>query len=123
MRAGPCSSRSAGAPSSRTPMTASLFSIAPTPPTSLTMKAGGEGRFSFTITCLAAPDRSYELILQALLVGADGKTSEPEWLVPGPQPSLSMTGGETETVTITARPTATSPVGKNNVKLAIADKA
>src|ERR1700704_877265 len=103
-------------------MTASLFTITPTPPTSITLAPGEDGKFSFTITCQAAPDKSYDLILQALVAGADGKTTEVEWLGAGPQPTLSMSGGDTQTVVITAKPTAKTPLGRNTIKLALGDK-
>jgi hypothetical protein len=103
-------------------MTTSPFTITPTPPTSLKLQPGQDGKFSFTATCLAAPDKIYEVELQALLVAEDGKGKEVDWLVAGPQRTLSMAGGKTETVTITARPSATSPRGTNSIKLAIADK-
>jgi hypothetical protein len=103
-------------------MPASPFTVTPTPPTSLRLAPGEEGKLSFTVTCLSAPDKTYEVMLQALLSGDDGKGKEVDWLVAGPQRTLSMAGGKTETVTITARPTATSPRGQNTIKLAIADK-
>lgn len=100
----------------------SLFTIEPTPPTTLKLEAGQDGTFSFTVTSLAAPDRSEDVILQALVTGPDGKAKEVDWLVPGPQPTLTIVGGKTETVTITARPTPTTPRGEHSIKLAIADK-
>lgn len=103
-------------------MTASLFKITPTPPTVVALEPGDEGRFSFTIESLAAPGRFHELILQALLIGADGKGEEVDWLIVGPDRTLTMSGGKTETVTITARPTSTSPRGERRIKLVIADR-
>jgi Tachylectin len=104
-------------------MTASLFTTTPTPPTFLKVEPGQEGRFSFTVTSLSAPDKVHELILQALLIGSDGTGKEVDWLVAGPSRILSMSGGKTETVVITARPTTTSPRGESSIKLAVADKA
>src|SRR5262249_48192270 len=103
-------------------MPPSLFTITPTPPTSVTLAPGEDGKFSFTITCQAAPDKRYDLILPALLVGADGKSTEAEWLSVGPQSTVSMSGGETQTVVITVKATAKTPVGRNNIKLALGDK-
>src|SRR6185436_9334136 len=51
------------------------------------------------------------------------KGKEVDWLVAGPQSTLTMTGGKTETVTITARPTATTPRGVHTLKLVVASKA
>jgi hypothetical protein len=102
-------------------MTTSLFKITPTPPTSVKLEPGQEGKFSFTVESMAAPDKVHEIMLQALLM-SDGKGTEVDWLVAGPQRTLSMSGGKTETVTITARPTPTSPRGENRVKLVIADR-
>jgi hypothetical protein len=101
-------------------MTTSPLTITPT--ASLTLAPGQEGRFSFTVTSQAAPDKVREVTLQALLVGEDGKGKEVDWLVVGPQRTLSLAGGKTETITITARPTTASPPGKNTIKLAIAIK-
>ncbi len=103
-------------------MTASLFKITPTPPTVVALEPGDEGRFSFTIESLAAPGRFHELMLQALLIGADGKGEEVDWLIVGPERTLTMSGGKTETVTITARPTSASPRGERRIKLVIADR-
>lgn len=102
-------------------MADSLFTITTTPPSSLELEIGQTGKFSFTVTSLAAPDKSQDLILQALLVGPEGK-KEVDWLAPGPQRTLTMVGGETETVTITVRPNSKSPLGDNRIELAIADK-
>ena len=103
-------------------MPATQFKITPTPPTSLKLEPGQEGKFSFTVESLAAPDKSHDLILQALLVGQDGKGKEVEWLVAGPQQTLHMTGGKTETVTIIARPNPAGPRGEQTIKLVVADK-
>jgi hypothetical protein len=117
-------------------MTASPFNITPTPPTSLKLEPGQEGKFSFTVTCLAAPDKSYDVILQPLVVGDDGKTKEVGWLGvdagpedgatrparPEPRRTLRIAGGTTVTVIITASPTAASPRAAHSLKLAIADK-
>jgi hypothetical protein len=100
----------------------SLFTIEPTPPITLKLEAGQDGTFSFTVTSLAAPDMSEDVILQALVTGPDGKAKEVDWLVPGPQRTLTILGGKTQTVTITARPTPTTPRGEHSIKLAIADK-
>jgi hypothetical protein len=102
-------------------MTSLAFTIVPTPPSALKLEVGQRGGFSFTVTCLAAPDKSEEVQLQALLFGADNKASEASWLVAEPR-AFTMVGGKTETVTITARPTTKSPPGENTIKLAIADK-
>ena len=103
-------------------MTDSLFKITPTPPTSIKLEPGQEGKFSFTVESLAAPDKGHELIVQALLVGEDGKGKEVDWLAAGPQRALSMSGGQTATVTITARPKPASPRGEHKLKIVIADK-
>lgn len=103
-------------------MTVSLFKITPTPPTSIELRPGEEGKLSFTIESLAAPGRVHEIMLQALRVGADGKGTEVDWLIAGPRRTLLMSGGKTETVTITARPTPASPRGEHRVKLVIADR-
>lgn len=102
-------------------MADSMFTITTTPPSSVKLEVGQTGKFSFTVTSLAAPDKSQDLILQALLVGPDGK-KEVDWLSPGPQRTLTMVGGKTETVTITVRPTTKSPLGENTIELGIADK-
>jgi hypothetical protein len=103
-------------------VTTSSFTITPTPPSSLKVEPGKEGKFSFTVTSLAAPDKVMDVLLEPRLIGADGKQQVADWLVPGPQPTMSMAGGKTETVTITARPTAKSPLGENTIKLVVADK-
>jgi PKD repeat protein len=103
-------------------MPTSPFKITPTPPTSIQLEPGQGGKLSFTVECLAAPDKVLEIMAQALLVGEDGKGKEAEWLTTGPRPTLSMSGGETETVTITAKPKLTSPRGEHKIKLVIADK-
>src|SRR5262245_50548156 len=96
--------------------------ITPTPPTSIQLRPGQEGRFSFTVTSTAAPDTVRRVIFQALLVGLDGKHGEVDWMIAGPQRSLNLAGGKTETITITVRPTAASPRGENTIRLAIADR-
>jgi hypothetical protein len=103
-------------------MADSLFSITTTPPASLKVEVGQTGKFSFTLTSLEAPDKSQDVILQPLLVGLDGKKKEVDWLVPGPGRTLTIAGGKTETVTITVKPVASTPVGENTIELAIADK-
>ncbi|HWU86815.1 MAG TPA: hypothetical protein VN253_06055 [Kofleriaceae bacterium] len=103
-------------------MSTSLFKITPTPPTSIQVAPGQEGKLSFTVESLAAPDKIHQIMLQALLVGEEGKGKEVDWLVAGPQRTLSMSGGKTETVTITAKPTAGTPRGEHSIKLIIADK-
>lgn len=103
-------------------MTTSLFKITPTPPTSIKLDPGQEGKLSFTVESLAAPDKVHAIMLQAQLVGESGKGKEADWLVVGPLQTLSMSGGKTETVTITARPTPTSPRGEHRIKLVIADR-
>ncbi len=103
-------------------MSTSLFKITPTPPTSIKLEPDQEGKLSFTVESLAAPDKVHAIMLQALLAGEGGKGKEVDWLVAGPQRTLSMSGGKTETVTITVKPTATSPRGESSVKLVIADR-
>jgi hypothetical protein len=103
-------------------MPPSPFTVTPTPPTTLKLGPGQEGLLSFTVNCLSAPDKVHDVMLQALLLGADGQGKEVDWLIAGPQRALSMPGGKTETVTITARPTDKSPPGANTIKLAIADR-
>lgn len=102
-------------------MNASPFKITPTPPTSIALDPGEEDKLSFTIENLAAPGQVREIVLQALLIGEDGKGKEVDWLVVGPERILRMSGGQTETATITARPTAGTPRGKHRVRLRIAD--
>jgi hypothetical protein len=104
-------------------MTTSLFRITPTPPISVKLEPGQEGKFSFTIESLAAPDKVHEVILQAQRVGEDGKGKEVDWLVVRPQQTLSMSSGKTETVSITARPTPTTPRGEHSIKLVVAEKS
>lgn len=99
------------------------FAITPTPPTTLELEPGQVGTFSFTVNSLLGPDTSQEVVLQALLIGADRKGTEVPWLVTGPQRTVSLTGGETISVTITARPTRTTPTGDHRIKLAVADNA
>ena len=103
-------------------MPASQFKITPTPPISIKLEPGQEGRFSFTVESLTAPDKVLEIMTQALLLGEDGKGKEADWLSAGPKPTLSMSGGEIETVTITAKPKLTSPRGEHKIELVIADK-
>lgn len=102
-------------------MTASPFTITPTPPTSLKLEVGEDGSFSFTVTSLAAPDLLQELVFEALLIGPDGKGKVVDWLVVGPSRSKTLAGGETATVTVAARPRTTSPRGENKIQLAVAD--
>jgi hypothetical protein len=104
-------------------MNGSQFKITPTPPASIALDPGEEARLSFTVESLAAPDQVREVVLQALLIGDDGKDQEVDWLVVGPQRTLRMRGGQTETATITAHPTAGSPRGQHRVKLRVADQA
>ncbi|HWO22622.1 MAG TPA: hypothetical protein VNO30_27875 [Kofleriaceae bacterium] len=103
-------------------MTDSLFKITPTPPSSIKLEPGQVGKLSFTVESLAAPDKVHEVLLQALLVGDGGKEQDADWLVAKPQGALRMSGGKTETVAITASPTAASPRGEHRIKLVIADK-
>lgn len=100
----------------------SSFSITPTPPTMVKLAPGEDGVFSFTVTSLSAPDRSAKVLFEALLIGPDGKGKEVDWLVVGPPRTMTMIGGETETVTITAKPTSSSPRGENTIKLAVAEE-
>jgi hypothetical protein len=102
-------------------MTASLFKITPTPPTSIKLEPGKDGTFWFTIESLAAPDKVIDILLQAQRIGDDQNGQDVDWLVAAPR-TLRMPGGKTETVTITARPIASTPRGGHNVKLIIADK-
>ena len=105
-------------------MTDSLFKITPTPPTSIKVEPGREEKFSFTVESLAAPDKVHEVMLQALLVGdgEGGKGKEADWLAAGPRRTFSISGGKTETVAITVKPTAGTPRGQHKVKLVIADR-
>jgi hypothetical protein len=102
----------------------SLFKITPTDPTAIQVPPGQEGKFSFTIESLAAPDQTHEIQLQALLVDQEGKGKELDSLVVGPKRTLSISGGKTETVTITvtAALTTTKPRGAQKLKLVIAEK-
>jgi hypothetical protein len=99
------------------------FVITPTPPTTLELALGQVGTFSFTVSSLVGPDTTQEVVLQALLLGTDRKGTEVPWLVVGPQRTVNLTGGETVTVTITARPTSAVPVGEHRIKLFVADNA
>jgi hypothetical protein len=101
-------------------MSFSPFTIAPTGP--LTLEVGEEGVVSFTITSLAAPDNAHAVTFQALLVGQDGKGEEVDWLIVGPARSMTLPGGKTETVTVTAKPTAATPPGRHTIKLVIANQ-
>jgi ribosomal protein L7/L12 len=102
-------------------MPASPFTITPTEPTQLKLETGAEGTYSFTVTSLAAPDRSQELVVEAMVIGPDGKGQEVDWLVVGPSRTLMLTGGATITMTITARPRTTTPHGEHKIQLAVAD--
>jgi hypothetical protein len=104
-----------------TGMTGFPFTITVTPPGSLKLAAGEKGTFSFTLTSLAGPDRTYELLLVPLWIGPDRKGVEVDWLAAGPA-DLRMAGGETATATLTARPSATSPLGVQTIKLRVARK-
>jgi hypothetical protein len=95
------------------------FTISVTPPGSLKLKPGEKAAFSFTLTNLAAPDRTFDLRLLPLVFNEEGKGKEVDWLDAVPE-QLSMKGGKTETVTITAAPTATSAKGEHTVKLRVA---
>jgi hypothetical protein len=103
-------------------MNGSQFKITPTPPASIALDPGEEDKLSFTNENLAAPDQICQVVLQALLVGDDGKGKEVDWLVAGPERTLRMRGGQTETATLTAHPTAGSPRGTHRVKLRVADQ-
>lgn len=103
-------------------MSSSPFRITPTPPTSVAVDPGREEKLSFTVENLAAPDQLREIVLQALLIGDDGKGREVAWLAAGPERTLRMSGGQTETLAITVRPTAESPRGRHRVKLRVADQ-
>jgi hypothetical protein len=102
-------------------MTTSLFKITPTNPTALTIEAGKDGTFSFTVESLAAPDKTISVLLQAQRIGEDRKGQDVDWLVASPA-TLSITGGETATVTLKARPVTATPRGPHSLKLVIADK-
>jgi large subunit ribosomal protein L7/L12 len=102
-------------------MPASPFTITPTSPTSLKLEVGEDGTFAFTVTSLAAPDSSQELVCEALWIGPDGKGKSVDWLVVGPSRSLMLKGGDTATVTIGAKPRTTTPRGEHKIQLAIAD--
>jgi hypothetical protein len=100
----------------------SAFTITPTVPTSIKIKASEEATFSFTVLSLAAPDSARDVMLRAQFASADGKDKEVDWLIVGPQPVVRLAGGQTQTVTITVRPTDATPRGENNIKLVVADK-
>lgn len=102
-------------------MPGSPFTVTPTPPTALTLRPDTEGRFSFTLTSLAAPNKVHEVTLQALLVNRDGKGEEVNWMIAEPQRATRISGGETKTVAIIVRPTHNSPRGENTIQLVIAD--
>jgi hypothetical protein len=103
-------------------MTTTLFKITPTPPTTLELPPGGEGKFSFTVESLAAPDAIHDVMLRTLLVEPSGESREVDWLIAGPQRTLTMSGGKTETVHITVKLPATIPAGERTLKLVVADK-
>lgn len=102
-------------------MSSSLFKITPAPPTSIQVEPGQEATFSFMVECLAAPDEVHEIVLQAVLVGSDGKGKTVDWLVPGPQRTLTVSGGKTQTATIAVQPNARTPRGESTIKLVVAD--
>lgn len=105
-------------------MPASSFIVTPTPPTTLTLAIGEEGRFRFTVTSLAAPEKMQDVSVRAYLVGKDGgggRREEVDWLSAEPQQQLTLTGGKTEIATIVVRPTAKTPRGENFIQLAIFD--
>jgi hypothetical protein len=101
-------------------MPGSLFSVTPTPPTLLKLAPGEEGRFSFTITVLAAPDKMLDVTLRAL-VDNNGKREEVGWLSIEPDRTQRMAGGATEVATVIARPTSKSPGGDHRIQLAVYD--
>jgi hypothetical protein len=100
----------------------SRFTITPTPPTSIKVRPGEQGQLSFTVTCDLAPDTSLDVAFAASLIGGDGKGKEVDWLVVGPRQSLRVFGGQTETITISARPRADAPHREHTIKLVIVDK-
>jgi hypothetical protein len=97
-------------------MPPSPFVVTSTAP--LALKPGEEGRTWFAVSSLAAPDRIHQVVFEALLVGSDGEGRKVDWLIAGPQ-GLSISGGKTETVTVTARPTPLSPGGTNTIQLRV----
>jgi hypothetical protein len=101
----------------------SPFTVTTTPPGLLKLKPGEKGTFSFTVTSLEGPDKKREVVLQALLIDAAGKTMEVDWLEAGPSRTATLTGGETMSVTIEAKPTTKVAPGAHSIKLAIADNA
>lgn len=102
-------------------MTDRLFKITPTPPTKIEVLQGQEGKLSFTIESLAAPDRAYDALFQPLLVGDGDKAQAADWLVPKPERVAGLVGGKTLTAAVIAHPTASIPPGVYGVKLVIAD--
>jgi hypothetical protein len=110
-------------PPEDTASNSSPFTVTTTPPGALKLKPGARGTFSFTVTSLEGPDRKREVVLQALLIDAAGKTMEVDWLEAGPSRTLMLSGGETTTVTIQASPTAKIAPGVHSLKLAVADNA
>jgi hypothetical protein len=102
------------------------FQITATPPTDIALKPDdtgtfASGTFTFEVTCLTGPQIVHEVLFRAQLV-RDGKGEGASWLSPVPQ-AMTMSGGETATVRITAQPDATTPGGAHKIRLAIASKA
>lgn len=98
----------------------SSFTVTPTPPTFVKLAPGEEGRFSFTITVLAAPDKVLDVTLRAL-VDRNGSREEVGWLSIEPRGIQRMAGGATEVATIYARPTGKTPPGEHRIQLAVLD--
>lgn len=101
-------------------MPGNSFVVTPTPPTVLKLAPGAEGRFSFTITVLDAPDQVRDVTLRAMLDN-NGKHEEAAWLSVEPKQTLSLPGGSTEVATIVVRPTIKSPLGEHRIQLAVYD--
>jgi hypothetical protein len=101
-------------------MPGSSFTVTPTPPTTLRLAVGQEGRFFFTVTVLSAPDKDLDVMLRAFL-DRDGKREEVSWLSVDPEGTQSMAGGSTKVVTVVARPTNKTARGENRIVLAVYD--
>jgi hypothetical protein len=96
------------------------FTIAVTPPSSAKVKPGKEATFSFTVTSLAAPDKTEDVVLQATVVGEDGgKGKQVDWVKATPE-RASLTGGKTLTATIHAKPDVRTPKGTTRIQLLVA---
>jgi len=93
------------------------FTIATSPPTEAKLKAGAEAQFVFTVTSLAAPDETDDVIVRAT-VGDD--RSEAPWISIEPGGELRVAGGQTQSISVRVKaPSAVTP-GKQRLQLVVA---